>query len=188
MERPSFQIAFTTLLPGLALSPADIMSCPNWYEVQLRYPPSDDVYCKHVNQDVVVEGYLFHAHTVHHHAPFQMDVRNITANVNERNMEEEPKYLYKIISLDDWKKSGDTLCLPPLDNEFIHFSTEEQLPKSIDKYWSRVAEFMVLKVEREKLVGTLVFETNPGGTTKYYHLYQGCIPRDAVVESTGVRS
>jgi hypothetical protein len=35
MDHSSFQTAFTTLLPGLALSPADIMSRPNWYEVQL---------------------------------------------------------------------------------------------------------------------------------------------------------
>jgi len=74
MDRPSFQIASTTLLPGLALSPADIMSHSNWYEVQLGLLSSDDFCCKHVNQDVVVEGYLFHAHTGHHHAPFLMDV------------------------------------------------------------------------------------------------------------------
>ena len=77
MDRPSFQIAATTLLPGLALSLADIMSRPNWYEVQLGCPSSDDFYCQHVNQEVVVEGYLFHAHTGHHHAPFLMDVLRI---------------------------------------------------------------------------------------------------------------
>jgi hypothetical protein len=77
MDRPSFQIASTTLLPGLALSPADIMSHSNWYEVQLGLLSSDDFCCKHVNQDVVVEGYLFHAHTGHHHAPFLMDVLKI---------------------------------------------------------------------------------------------------------------
>jgi len=77
MDRHSFQIASTTLLPGLALSLADIMSRTNWYEVQLGCPPSDDFYCQHVNQEVVVEGYLFHAHTGHHHAPFLMDVLTI---------------------------------------------------------------------------------------------------------------
>jgi hypothetical protein len=63
MDLPSFQIAFTTLLPGLALSPADIMSHSNWYEVQLGLLLSDDFCCKHINQDVMVEGYVFHAHT-----------------------------------------------------------------------------------------------------------------------------
>lgn len=137
----------------------------------------------------MVEGYVFHAHTGHHHAPFLLDVSNIAACVNEcaRNMEEHPKYLYKILSLDDWKQSGDVIHLPPTDNGFIHFSTEEQLPKIIDKYWSDISEFKVLKVDTQKLSGALVFETNPGGATKYYHLYQGCIPRDAVVEATTVK-
>lgn len=77
MDQPSFQVASTTLLPGLALSPADIMSHSNWYEVQLGLLSSDDFCCKHVNQDVAVEGYLFHAHIAHHHAPFLMDVNTI---------------------------------------------------------------------------------------------------------------
>lgn len=77
MDHSSFQIAFTTLLPGLALSSADIMSRPNWYEVQLGCSPSDDFNCENVNKEVVVEGYLFHAHTGHHHAPFLMDVLRI---------------------------------------------------------------------------------------------------------------
>jgi len=144
---------------------------------------------KHVNQGVVVEGYLFHAHIEHHHAPFLMNMNTIAAciNENERNMEEHPKYIYKILSLDDWKKGGDNIHLSSADSEFIHFSTEEQLPKIIDKYWSDVPEFMILKVDTQKLTGNLVFEANPGGTTKYYHLYQGCIPRNAVVEATIVK-
>ena len=189
MDRSSFQIASTTLLPGQALSPADIMSHSNWYEMQLSLLSSDDFCCKYVNQDVVVEGYLFHAHTGHHHAPFLMDVSTVAACINEngRSMEEHPKYLYKILSLDDWKKGGDNMHLSLGDSEFIHFSTEEQLPKIIDKYWRDVLEFMILKVDTHKLAGNLVFEANPGGTTKYYHLYQGYIPRNAVVEATTIR-
>jgi hypothetical protein len=83
MDRPSFQIAFKTLLPGLALSPEDIMSHTNWYEVQLGCLSPDDFYCQHINQEVVVEGYLFHAHTAHHHAPFLLDMSNITSCVND---------------------------------------------------------------------------------------------------------
>lgn len=94
------------------------------------------------------------------------------------------KYLYKILSLEDWMMSGDLIHLSAADHNFIHFSTEEQLPKIIDKYWSDVPEFIILKIETQKLTGNLIFETNPGGTTHYYHLYQGSIPRAAVIEST----
>lgn len=165
------------------------MSCPNWYEVQLGCLTSDNFCCTHVNQNVEVEGYLFHAHTAHHHAPFLMDVRAIFACINENRecMEEHPKYLYKILFLDDWKKGGDSVHLSSADSEFIHFSTEEQLPKIVEKYWGDVPEFMVLKIETKKLIGKLVFETNPGGVTKYYHLYHGSIPRDAVVEAITVK-
>lgn len=99
-------------------------------------------------------------------------------------MQETPKYLYKVLSLDDWQKSGDVIHLSPADHEFIHFATEEQLPKIIDKYWKDIPEFMVLKIETQKLSGRLVYESNPGGATKYYHLYEGYITRDAVVEAT----
>jgi hypothetical protein len=81
MDRLSFQIAFKTLLPGLALSPEDIMSHTNWYEVQLGCLSPDDFYCQHINQEVVVEGYLFHAHTAHHHAPFLLDMSNKSGSV-----------------------------------------------------------------------------------------------------------
>lgn len=102
-------------------------------------------------------------------------------------MSSHPQFLYKILSLDDWKNSGETLHLPPADTEFIHFSTDDQLPKIIEKYWNAVPEFLVLKIERERLIGDLIFEANPGGVTKYYHLYHGSIPRDAIIESTIIR-
>jgi hypothetical protein len=35
-------------------------------------------------------------------------------------------------------------------------------------------------VDASKLAGRLVKERNPGGTTEYYHLYEGSIPTSAV--------
>ena len=102
-------------------------------------------------------------------------------------VQETPTYLYKVLSLDDWQESGDVIHLSPMDHEFIHFATEKQLPKIIDKYWKGIPEFMVLEIETQKLSGRLAYETNPGGTAKYYHLYDGYIPRDAVVEAIRVK-
>jgi uncharacterized protein (DUF952 family) len=98
---------------------------------------------------------------------------------------EIPTYLYKILSLDNWKASENRkmLVLPVEDKPFIHLSTEAQLDKIISKYWSNVPQFVVLKINTAKLEGELIYEINPGGTTKYYHLYKGFIPFDSIVES-----
>lgn len=100
--------------------------------------------------------------------------------------EEEAKtesYLYKILSMDDWAKSCETLHLPSTDADFIHLSKEDQLDRIIEKYWANSSEYVVLKIKTARLSGKLVLEANPGGTNKYYHLYNGSISMDAVVES-----
>lgn len=96
-------------------------------------------------------------------------------------------YLYKVVSIDDWRQSCEKLHLSTMDSDFIHLSTEAQLNKIIEKYWADSAEYMVLKLERAKLSGDLILEANPGGTTKYYHLYNGSIPLDAIIETRSFR-
>ncbi len=96
--------------------------------------------------------------------------------------EKRPIYLYKVLSMVDWAKSCKTIHLSSMDVDFIHLSTEEQLDKIIKKYWSGASEYIVLKIETAKLSGNLVLEVNPGGTNKYYHLYNGSIPLNAIVE------
>lgn len=93
-------------------------------------------------------------------------------------------YLYKILSLDNWNKSFTLshIALSSDDDHFIHFSTEEQLNRIIDKYWGNVSEYVILKLDAKKLPGRLVYEANPGGENKYYHLYEGSIPKEAIVE------
>lgn len=97
-------------------------------------------------------------------------------------IEERPIYLYKVVSVDDWAKSCKTVHLSSMDADFIHLSTEEQLDKIIEKYWAGASEYVVLKIEVAKLPGNLVFEANPGGTNKCYHLYKGSIPLTAIIE------
>jgi uncharacterized protein (DUF952 family) len=102
----------------------------------------------------------------------------------DERTEKRPTYLYKVLSMDDWAKSCKTVHLSSMDADFIHFSTEDQLDKIIEKYWADASEYVVLKIETSKLSGNLVLEANPGGTSKYYHLYNGSIPLDAIVGST----
>lgn len=106
---------------------------------------------------------------------------------NELHKEESstPHYLYKVLSMEDWRKSQGlpSVSLPAADDDFIHFSREDQLDRLLTKYWADEAEFIILKIDTTKLPGKMVFEANPGGSSKYYHLYNGCIPSDAIAES-----
>lgn len=106
---------------------------------------------------------------------------------SQQNLENKmtPQYLYKILSIEDWKKSQgmESLKLTNADQDFIHLAKEDQLDKIAGKYWDIVPEYVILKIDTAKLPGKLVFEANPGGENKYYHLYGGSIPLNAVVDS-----
>lgn len=95
----------------------------------------------------------------------------------------EMQYLYKIVSKQAWERSllAGTLELAPIDKEFIHLATEEQLERVEKKFWPD-QDHVILKVEAKGMSGRLVHESNPGGSTKYYHLYDGNIPLEAVKE------
>jgi peptide deformylase len=110
----------------------------------------------------------------------------IAANENmSKEMNQAPQYLYKILSLRNWQtaQNDKVFQLPSEDHTFIHLSTEDQLEKIIGKYWSHAPQFVILKIDSTKVEGNLLFEKNPGGTTKYYHLYHGFIPFHSIVEA-----
>src|SRR5581483_2770296 len=99
--------------------------------------------------------------------------------------EKVPKYLYKVLSVNDWNESQGKpfVKLPKEDQSFIHLSRDDQIERIVVKYWIDVPAFVILKLDSSKLPGKLVYETNPGGENKYWHLYDGSLPLDAVVES-----
>lgn len=100
-----------------------------------------------------------------------------------------PQYLYKIVSPEDWQRSKSQKILETssMDENFIHLSTKEQLPHIAQKFWKN-KDYVILTLDTKKLVGRLVYETNPGGTTLYYHLYEGKIPLDAVMDASLTKS
>lgn len=116
---------------------------------------------------------------------------SLLASANETTTKEvvmesdTPQYLYKILSLRHWQASQNhpVLVLSADDHAFIHFSKEDQLERILTKYWADAPQFAVLKIDTSKLVGDMVYEANPGGSAKYYHLYNGYIPFKAIVES-----
>lgn len=97
-----------------------------------------------------------------------------------------PEYLYKIVSKEQWQESlvKNRVVVTALDEDFIHLAKEDQVAHVVNKFWNG-KEPIILKLATKKLVGHLVFETNPGGTTQYYHLYDGSIPLEAVSDVTG---
>ena len=93
-----------------------------------------------------------------------------------------PDYLYKLMSPENWTQSQkqDNLVLYSIDTDFIHLATKEQIDRVAKKFW-RDKDFVVLKLDPKKIIGKLVYESNPGGSQKYYHVYNGHIPTGAVV-------
>jgi len=92
------------------------------------------------------------------------------------------KHLYKILTNEEWQASKDRLQNSSSDDDFIHLSLESQLERILLKFFPE-KDCIIIKLDAEKLKGKLIYESNPGGTTKYYHLYEGHIPMDAVVET-----
>ena len=66
-----------------------------------------------------------------------------------------------------------------MDDQFIHLATKKQVAHVADKFWKDL-EYVILKIDSTKILGRLSYETNPGGSTRYYHLYDGIIPLEAV--------
>lgn len=107
----------------------------------------------------------------------------------EIQMEEHsnPEYLYKIVSGEEWQESmlQNQVVNSSMDKDFIHLAKEDQVAHIVQKFWND-RDYIILKLASKKLMGRLIYETNPGGTTKYYHLYDGNIPLEAVKDVTTI--
>jgi Domain of unknown function (DUF4431) len=78
LDNISLDRALTTPVAEPASSLTDITSRPNHSEVILSLDKDMEIFChEHVDQQVRVEGHLFHAHTAHHYTPILMDVKKI---------------------------------------------------------------------------------------------------------------
>ena len=83
------------------------------------------------------------------------------------------KHIYKIIDADDWQKvkgSGTYLgSSKDMRDGFIHFSGEEQVKGTLEKYYSKQKNLVLLKVETLKL-DHLIWEQASDGNM-FPHLY-----------------
>lgn len=82
LDHESYQIATSTPVPEPANNLASIFEWSNCDEISLLLGEDfADFCCEHESKEMTVEGYLFHAHTAHHHTPILMDVHRVSSEL-----------------------------------------------------------------------------------------------------------
>ena len=83
------------------------------------------------------------------------------------------KYIFKIIDIDEWQKVKDSGTYSgsskDIEDGFIHFSGEDQVKGTLEKYYSKQEKLVLLKVETLKL-DHLIWEQASDGIM-FPHLY-----------------
>ena len=83
------------------------------------------------------------------------------------------KYIFKIIDVNEWQKIREigtySGSLKDIEDGFIHFSGEDQVKGTLEKYYSKQKNLVLLKVETLKL-DHLIWEQASDGNM-FPHLY-----------------
>ena len=83
------------------------------------------------------------------------------------------KYIFKIVDIDEWKKAKDSGTYSgsskDIEDGFIHFSGEDQVKGTLENYYSKQENLVLLKVETLKL-DHLIWEQASDGNM-FPHLY-----------------
>lgn len=90
--------------------------------------------------------------------------------------------IFKIVHRDEWRaaESSDIYRGSAKDKAdgFLHFSTEEQLMGTLNRYYAGADDLFLVAVDADSLGDALKYEPSMGGTL-YPHLY-GNLPLGAV--------
>ena len=90
---------------------------------------------------------------------------------------------YHIVSNQDFLAfaDGEFYCPPSLDKEgFVHFSTDEQWPKTLKRFYKGVSDLWLLAIDSSKLDQEVVFEDLYDHGDDFPHYY-GKVPLSAIV-------
>ena len=83
------------------------------------------------------------------------------------------KYIFKIVDIDEWKKAKDSGTYSgsskDIEDGFIHFSGEDQVKGTLEKYYSKQKNLVLLKVAILKLDHLIWEQTSDGNM--FPHLY-----------------
>jgi uncharacterized protein (DUF952 family) len=93
-----------------------------------------------------------------------------------------PNGVHHLVRAIDWSDVTGTKYSPPSLSEdgFIHFSTGEQVPQTVERYYSNVDDLLVVTVDVNKLTAELRWE-DLTGHGEFPHLY-GPLDIDAVTD------
>jgi uncharacterized protein (DUF952 family) len=90
--------------------------------------------------------------------------------------------IYKLLRAAEWSEleAAGTTAGAPIDRAdgYIHFSTAEQLPGTLEKHFAGERDLMLLAVDADGLGDALVWEPSRGGEL-FPHLYR-LLARDDV--------
>jgi len=97
--------------------------------------------------------------------------------------------IFKIVHAEEWRpgETSGVYCGSAKDKEdgFLHFSTEEQLPGTLTRYYAGADDLVLVAVEEDALGDALKFERSTAGAL-YPHLY-GDLPLSAVTWSRPIK-
>ena len=83
------------------------------------------------------------------------------------------EFIFKIIDKEDWQKAKQTGIYDGSDKDqkdgYIHFSEEDQVPETLNKYYKNKENLILLKVSAFKLEHLLWEQASNGDM--YPHLY-----------------
>ncbi|HWA92004.1 MAG TPA: DUF952 domain-containing protein [Rhizomicrobium sp.] len=87
--------------------------------------------------------------------------------------------VFKIVHAGEWASVRDAYAGSQKDRAdgFLHFSTQEQLPGTLTRYYAGADDLLLVAVDAEALGPALRFEASTGGAL-YPHLYAS-LPRSA---------
>lgn len=91
--------------------------------------------------------------------------------------------IYHIVPRSEWQSQGDQMVYSPKslgDEGFIHCSQLSQLLGSASRYFKGRGDLLVLAVDPNRVIPTIVFENAREGDEPFPHIY-GPLNRNAVV-------
>ncbi len=94
-----------------------------------------------------------------------------------------PDHIYKIVTGDVWRQAKSKSKVPPMPVDradgYIHFSTAEQLHKTLSLHFTGQGDLVILAVKTASVSDCLKWEASRGGS-QFPHLY-GALPTKAIV-------
>ncbi len=92
------------------------------------------------------------------------------------------QFIYHITKKDEWNKArylGAYMADSLASQGFIHCSTQLQVVRTANAYYSGQQDLVLLKIEEERVKATIRYENPQGGTAMFPHIY-GPLNIDAV--------